>query len=62
MSAVCPSHEVDELTISLLTIYESRGLSMQLIEALIEQEIEDTGLYHISSCRGFVDLTPSCRK
>ncbi len=42
MSAVCPSHEVDELTISLLNIYEARGMSFVLLEALIKQEIEDT--------------------
>lgn len=42
MSAVCPSSEVDELTISLLNIFETRGLSFVLLEALIKQEIEDT--------------------
>ncbi|EJT70411.1 hypothetical protein GGTG_11435 [Gaeumannomyces tritici R3-111a-1] len=42
MSAVCPSSEVDELTISLLNIFEKRGRSFVLIEALIKQEIEDT--------------------
>ncbi|EAQ83903.1 hypothetical protein CHGG_10307 [Chaetomium globosum CBS 148.51] len=42
MSAVCPSHEVDELTISLLNIYESRGSCYVLLEALIKQEIEET--------------------
>ncbi|KAH6847998.1 hypothetical protein B0I37DRAFT_155670 [Chaetomium sp. MPI-CAGE-AT-0009] len=42
MSAVCPSHEVDELTISLLNIYEARGSSYVLLEALIKQEIEET--------------------
>lgn len=42
MSAVCPSGEVDELTISLLNIFETRGLSFVLLEALIKQEIEDT--------------------
>jgi neurofibromin 1 len=43
MTSVCPGHEVDELTISLLNIFETRGLSMVLFEALIKQEIEDTG-------------------
>lgn len=43
MSTVCPSNEVDELTISLLTIFEHRGLSFELLETLIKQEIEDTG-------------------
>lgn len=43
MSAVCPSHEVDELTISLLNIFEARGSSFELLEALIKQEIEETG-------------------
>jgi neurofibromin 1 len=43
MSGVCPSHEVDELTISLLNIFEARGSSFLLLEALIKQEIEETG-------------------
>ena len=43
MSAVCPSHEVDELTISLLNIFEARGMTFVLFEALIKQEIEETG-------------------
>ncbi|KAI1636187.1 GTPase [Biscogniauxia mediterranea] len=42
LSAVCPSGESEELTISLLNIYESRGLTFELMEALIKQEIEDT--------------------
>ncbi|KAL0940809.1 GTPase-activator protein for Ras-like GTPase [Colletotrichum truncatum] len=42
MSAVCPSSEVDELTISLLNIFEHRGLSFDLLETLIKQEIEET--------------------
>ncbi|AEO71616.1 uncharacterized protein THITE_2124231 [Thermothielavioides terrestris NRRL 8126] len=42
MSAVCPSHEVDELTVSLLNIFEPRGLIFVLLEALIKQEIEET--------------------
>jgi hypothetical protein len=44
MAAVCPGHEVDELTVSLLNIFEKRGLSFVLIEKLIKQEIEDTGM------------------
>lgn len=42
MSSVCPSHEIDELTISLLNIFETRGMSFVLLEALIKQEVEDT--------------------
>ncbi|RYP71987.1 hypothetical protein DL771_004456 [Monosporascus sp. 5C6A] len=42
ISSVCPSNEVDELTISLLNVFESRGLTFELIEALIRQEIEET--------------------
>ncbi len=42
ISTVCPSNEVDELTISLLNIFESRGLTFELMEALIKQEIRDT--------------------
>ncbi|KAM0349272.1 hypothetical protein ACHAPU_003681 [Fusarium lateritium] len=42
MAVACPSTDVDELTISLLTIFEQRGLIFELLEALIKQEIEDT--------------------
>ncbi|KAI0484610.1 GTPase [Xylariaceae sp. FL0804] len=42
ISIVCPSSEADELTISLLNIFESRGLTFELMEALIKQEIQDT--------------------
>jgi neurofibromin 1 len=43
ISTVCPSSEVEELTVALLNIFEFRGLTYQLMEALIKQEIEDTG-------------------
>jgi neurofibromin 1 len=39
----CPSNEVDEMTISLLNIFDSRGLGFLLLEALIEHEVEETG-------------------
>lgn len=39
----CPSMEVDEMTISLLNIFDSRGLGFVLLEALIEHEVEETG-------------------
>ena len=42
ISSVCPSGEVEELTISLLNIFESRGLTFELLEALIKQEIQET--------------------
>lgn len=42
ISTVCPSGEVDELTISLLNIFESRGLTFELMEALIKAEIRET--------------------
>ncbi|KAL2069744.1 hypothetical protein VTL71DRAFT_14423 [Oculimacula yallundae] len=38
----CPSMEVDEMTISLLNIFDSRGLGFVLLEALIEHEVEET--------------------
>ncbi|KUJ23034.1 uncharacterized protein LY89DRAFT_635153 [Mollisia scopiformis] len=38
----CPSTEVDEMTISLLNIFDSRGLGFVLLEALIEHEVEET--------------------
>jgi neurofibromin 1 len=40
----CPSSEVDELTVSLLNIYSSRGLGFDLLQALIEHEVEQTGM------------------
>ncbi|KAI5862275.1 GTPase [Durotheca rogersii] len=42
ISTVCPSGDVEELTISMLNIFESRGLTFDLMEALIKQEIEET--------------------
>ena len=39
----CPSTEVDEMTISLLNIFDSRGLGFMLLEALIEHEVDETG-------------------
>jgi neurofibromin 1 len=42
ISSSCPSSEVDELTMSLLNIFETRGRTFELMEALIKQEIEDT--------------------
>jgi len=38
----CPSSEVDELTISLLNIFDSRGLGFVLLQALIEHEVDET--------------------
>lgn len=38
----CPSSEVDELTIALLNIFDSRGLGLTLLRALIEQEVANT--------------------
>lgn len=40
----CPSSEVDEMTISLLNIFDSRGLGFVLLEALIEHEVDKTGI------------------
>lgn len=51
MSAVCPSSEVDELTISLLTIFEHRGLSFELLETLIKQEIDETGKLRVAPAK-----------
>ncbi|KAM4066974.1 GTPase-activator protein for ras-like GTPase domain-containing protein [Hirsutella rhossiliensis] len=42
MSSVCPTSEVDELTVCLLTIFEQRGLIFELFEALIRHEIGQT--------------------
>jgi neurofibromin 1 len=45
----CPSSEVDEMTISLLNIFDSRGLGFVLLEALIEHEVEETGERNFST-------------
>ncbi|KAM0413561.1 hypothetical protein ACHAPD_008663 [Fusarium lateritium] len=42
MAVACPSTDVDELTICLLTVFEQRGMIFELLEALIKQEIADT--------------------
>lgn len=39
----CPSNEVDELTMSLLNIFDSRGLGFILLEELIKHEVDNTG-------------------
>lgn len=57
MSAVCPSSEVDELTVSLLTIFEHRGLSFELLEVLIKQEIEETGETTVLSVHPYKHVT-----
>jgi neurofibromin 1 len=44
MSSNCPSSEVDELAVCLLTVFEQRGITFELLEALIKQEVEDTGM------------------
>lgn len=41
----CPSTEIDEMTVSLLNIFESRGLGFMLLKALIDHEVETTGAY-----------------
>jgi neurofibromin 1 len=38
----CPSTEVDEMTIVLLNIFDSRGMGMDLLKALIENEVNNT--------------------
>lgn len=43
----CPSTEVDELTISLLNIFDSRGLAFVLLKALIEHEVDETGILYL---------------
>lgn len=44
----CPSTEVDEMTISLLNIFDSRGMGFALLEALIEHEVEETGKFSLA--------------
>ncbi|KAI5797697.1 hypothetical protein EDC01DRAFT_36289 [Geopyxis carbonaria] len=38
----CPSSEVDELTVALLNIFDSRGKGLMLLKELIKQEVENT--------------------
>lgn len=42
MASICPSNEVEELTVCLLTVFEQRGMTFQLMEMLIKQEINQT--------------------
>ncbi|OAA58846.1 Ras GTPase activator [Cordyceps fumosorosea ARSEF 2679] len=42
MSSICPSTEIDELTVCLLIVFEQRGRTFELLEALIKEEIEQT--------------------
>jgi neurofibromin 1 len=56
----CPSTEVDEMTISLLNIFDSRGLGFVLLEALIEHEVDETGK-HLCS-KGTVQVLIESRK
>lgn len=39
----CPSTEVDELTMSLLNIFDSRGLGFVLLQELIRHEVDGAG-------------------
>lgn len=47
----CPSSEVDEMSIALLNIFDSRGLGLTLLKELIEQEVANTGQFHSISSR-----------
>lgn len=39
----CPSLDVDEMTIALLNIFDSRGMGFTLLKALVDHEVEETG-------------------
>ncbi len=39
----CSTSNIDELSVTLLNIFESRGLSFQLLKTLIEHEVATTG-------------------
>ncbi|KAG0221205.1 Ras GTPase activating protein ira2 [Mortierella sp. GBA43] len=40
---VCPVTEIDDLAIVLLHVFESRGLAMPLLKAIIMKEVRETG-------------------
>lgn len=42
----CPSSEVDEMSIALLNIFDSRSLGFVLVEALMNHEVSQTGMVH----------------
>ncbi|KAK3191825.1 Ras GTPase activating protein ira2 [Lecanicillium sp. MT-2017a] len=42
MSAICPGSEIDELTVCLLIVFEQRGRTFDLLDALIKEEMEQT--------------------
>ena len=49
MSSICPGSEIDELTMGLLIVFEQRGRTFELLEALIKEEIEQTGVFTFRS-------------
>lgn len=59
MSSICPSAEIDELTVCLLIVFEQRGRTFELLEALIKEEIEQTGSFHSTRhCVALLLATP----
>ncbi|KAF9540942.1 Ras GTPase activating protein ira2 [Mortierella hygrophila] len=40
---VCPVSEIDDLAVVLLHVFESRGLAMPLLKAIIMKEVRETG-------------------
>lgn len=47
MCSICPTAEIDEMAVCLLTVFEQRGKVFELFEALLRDEIDKTGLLHI---------------
>ena len=43
----CSSGNIDELALTLLNVFESRGMSFQLLKALIEHEVSITGEWQV---------------
>jgi hypothetical protein len=42
---VCPSSDIDDVAKVLLSCFASRNKTMELLKAVIEAEVENTGIY-----------------
>lgn len=52
----CPSLDVDEMTIALLNIFDSRGMGFHLLKALVDHEVEETGMTQFTNTNPSADF------
>jgi hypothetical protein len=51
---VCPAAEIDDVANALLASFSSRGKIMVLLKAVIEKEVQGTGIFLISPFLSFL--------